>query len=93
MNSVFSFLMRVFTSGDVLAWGRVLVEVFDYMIKASAAYAQTDDGRKEWEDVVTRFEVAVNNQANGETVSYAVQSAPETPQPTSKGKRRFPVQE
>lgn len=90
---IFNFLSRVFMSGDVGAWVRVLLELFDFMVKASAAYRMTPEGRKEWADFADRYEAAVNNSANDGNVSYSVESASETTPQAKQGKRRFAVEE
>jgi hypothetical protein len=90
VDSILSFLARVFMSGDVLAWVRVLVELFDFMMKASIAYVQTEQGQKEWSDFTDRFEVALNNDANEGTTTYTVQSEQPAKQ---ESKRRFSVEE
>lgn len=90
MNDILGFVWRVVSNIDVLQSIQMLGELFDFMIKASAAYRLTPEGQKEWNDFAVRYEMLVNNEAGGETVSYSVENV----QPTKSGdSRRFPIQE
>lgn len=73
MNSIVSLVMNVFRRADVVLWARLLFELFDYMVKAAAHFKDTEEGRKEWEDFASRYEMAVNN-SDDSNVEYSVES-------------------
>lgn len=60
--------------GDLPLIVRAFLALFDYMVKASAAYKDTPEGAKEWQDVVDVYEEAINNR-DGSNVTVQVQSA------------------
>lgn len=60
--------------GDLLNWVNLLLQVLDYLIKAGINFRDTAEGAPEWQDIVTAFEVLVNNEAGG-NVSYRVEDA------------------
>lgn len=74
MEAILSLFMRVFRDADFTRWFTLLVEIVDFMIKASAAYRETDEGRKEWEDFAGRYETVVNNAENS-GVEYSISTA------------------
>jgi hypothetical protein len=73
MQAFFDLIVSAVQRADVSLWFRILFELFDFMVKAAAAYRLTEEGAKEWDDFATRYEVAVNNGAN-DNVSYSVRS-------------------
>lgn len=79
MDTIVSLLIGVFRNADFALWVRLLFELFDFMVKAAVAYRETEEGRKEWDDFASRYEVAVNNEANG-NITYSVRSQAEASQ-------------
>lgn len=73
MQSFVSLFLNVFRSADVMLWARLLFELFDYMVKAAVHFKDTEEGRKEWEDFASRYEIAINNGANS-NVDYSIRS-------------------
>jgi hypothetical protein len=76
MQAIVNLLVGVFRNADFTLWVRILFELFDFMVKAAIAYRETEQGAKEWDEFASRYEVAVNNGANG-NVEYSVTSQAE----------------
>lgn len=57
---------------------KVLFQVADFAVKAMVAYAQTEAGKKEWDDIENAAETAVNNDDNP-GVEYTVTNPGDTP--------------
>lgn len=52
-------------------WFGVVVQLIDYLWKASATYAQTPQGQKELNDIAVAWEVRANSEDNAGTVGYS----------------------
>jgi hypothetical protein len=49
-------------------WFKVVFQLFDFFVKAMVAYAMTEEGQREWDDVQRSWEEAANNE--GSAVAY-----------------------
>lgn len=50
----------------LMRWVRLLIQVFEYLLKAAVQFKDTDEGRQEWQDILDAYEEAVQLDIDGD---------------------------
>jgi hypothetical protein len=64
-------------------WVKVLVQVFDYLVKAAVEFKDTEAGRAEWQDILDAYETAIQLDLDGDG-SIGKDPAPQATSPAAQ---------